>query len=123
MLPFRSGYLLILAFASFLLSGFGCGGEHSTGRLETQRREAKLDGMTCTLTIKSQKDPELNWAVTDRVLASFSGHQVEVDNKQVTFDGKSKPIPKGTQDITIDFENDAVTIRAGGKPLFGPSAP
>ena len=102
------------------LAASGCGGGQHGGGVETLTREAKLNGMTCTLNLKEAKDPELTWAVTDRVIALFSGHRVEVEKNQVTLDGKTKPLPPRTEGVTIDFENNEVTIRAGGQPLFGP---
>jgi hypothetical protein len=77
--------------------------------------------MSCILNIKGENDPELTWVVTDRVIAVFNNHRIEVEKTQVTLDGKTKKLPKGVESVTIDSENGAVTIRAGGSPLFGPS--
>jgi hypothetical protein len=121
MLSSRRHGLFVFATVILALIEAGCGAP-SGGRIETLTREGKVGGMTCVLTIKSQKDPELNWAVTDRVVANFSGHQVEVDTKKATLDNKTKDLPKSAKSVTIDFANDTVTIRADGKPLFGPAA-
>jgi hypothetical protein len=115
--------LCFVAFSNVILAltGAGCGGP-GVPVPESLTREAKLDGMTVTLEIKDEKAPELNWAVTDRVIADFSGHRVEVEKKQVTLDGVTKKLPANTQNVTIQFENDKVSIRANETPLFGPQA-
>jgi hypothetical protein len=113
----------VIAFTIGLLAltGAGCGGPGEPVP-ESLSREAKLDGMTVTLEIKNQKAPELNWAVTDRVIADFSGHRVEVEKTQVTLDDVTKKLPAKPANVAIVFENDNVSIRADGTPLFGPEA-
>jgi hypothetical protein len=107
---------LLLALAE---TGCGGGSQVASGN---QTREAKLDGMTCRLTIKGDHDPELTWAVTDRVISDFDNHHVEVEKNKVTLDSGSKPLPAGVRAVEIDDENKVVTISADGKALFGPAA-
>jgi hypothetical protein len=108
--------VVVISTVLLALGGAGCGG----GGGSPVTREAKLDGMTVVLTIKSDRDPELTWAVTDRVIGDFSRHHVEVEKNQVTFDTQKKPLPKGVAGVTIDAENGTVTIRADGEPHLGP---
>jgi hypothetical protein len=103
-----------------LASMYGCGGPPSASGNQT--REAKVNGMTVVLTTRSDKDTELTWGVTDRVITSFAGHRAEVAKDSVTLDGNTKKLPKGVEGVTIDYENGAVTVRANGKPVFGPPA-
>jgi hypothetical protein len=103
------------------LCGIACGGP-GTPVPESLTREAKLDGMTVTLSIKDQKASELNWAVTDSVVADFNGHHVVVEKKQVTLDGKTKKLPTNTTKLAIDYQNDTVVVRANDTPVFGPGA-
>jgi hypothetical protein len=110
-----------IAWSTLLLAPIsGCGAPPSASGNQT--REAKVNGMTVVLTTKSDKDTELTWGVTDRVITSFSGHRAEVAKDSVTLDGTTKKLPKGVEGVTIDYENGAVTIRANGKPVFDPSA-
>ncbi len=99
----------------------GCGGSRAP-TIESLTREGKIGGLTCVLNLKNAKDPELSWSVTDCVLTNFSGHRVVVEKDQVTLDSVTRKLPSGTSNVTIDYDNDALSIRAGGKPLFGPDA-
>src|SRR3954451_17917641 len=75
------------------LTEAGCG-RPGVPAPESLTREANLGGMTCTLNIRNERAPELNWAVTDnRVFADFSGHRVMVEKGQVTLDGETKKLP------------------------------
>ena len=100
----------------------GCGGGMTSSSIESLTREGKVGGMTCVLNLKDAKDPELSWSVTDRVLTNFCGHRVIVEKDQVTLDSVPKKIPSGVNKVTIDLEKDVLSIRADGKPVFGPDA-
>jgi hypothetical protein len=114
----RSWHFAISALlAALVLTELGCGGPAVAPGDQT--REAKLGGMSCRLTIKSDHDTELNWAVTDRIVADFDGHHVEIGMSRVTVDSRSKPLPKGTEGVDVQYENKVVTVRADGKPLVG----
>lgn len=117
----RSRRRLLLAFSAMLLplGGAGCGGSGPPAP-ESLTKEAKVDGMSVVLNVKNQKAPEVSWVVTDRVVADFSGNHVEVAKNQVTSGGKVKKLPPRTELVTIDYENNEVTIRANGTPILGP---
>jgi hypothetical protein len=119
----RHGCVVVLSSLLSALSGAGCGegGVMQSTDGKTLTREAKLDGMTCSLKLKSEKGTELSWSVTDRVIATFGAHRVEVEKQQVTLDNKTKKLPKGVGSVTIESENNVVTIQADGKPLFDAS--
>ncbi|SIO36124.1 hypothetical protein SAMN05444166_4093 [Singulisphaera sp. GP187] len=116
----RGGFVSWARLSVLLLAG--CTPSGAPGPTGSQSREADLNGLKCELKIQSEKDPELTWAVTDRVVAGFDGHQLEIAKTQVTLDNQQKKLPAGTTSVTINVVDHDVTIQADGKALFAPPA-